>query len=143
MIRISDRVLDVGVQQSPEALHAALADTTFANHGYYGVMPRDIRLLLSEAAVATARQHRLTQTEPLALFVQMMVDMSPRFWCFEPFKTFLADPRRDEAARMAAIADDDMAPHWDAVLAHLEASEDWHLEHWDVSIDWPGKRVVI
>lgn len=141
MIRLSQKLLDAGVQADTRLLAEALAESSFGRHGYYGVMPRDLRLLLAEAGLRTARQHGVTATEPAALFVQAMVDMSPRFWAFEPFRAILADPRRDEHRKMEEITADAMAPYWDQVVAHLQAHEDWHLDHWDACIDWTVAKV--
>lgn len=141
MFKLTNQMLDLALQNEPAELYAAFADTTFARHGYYGVMPRQARLLLAEAAVATARRFGIVSVEPVALFVQAMVDMSPRFWVFEPFKTILADSTLPEDRKMNQIMADDMAAAWGTVTDHLVAMEDWHLEHWDIMVDWPSGKV--
>lgn len=121
MFKLTNQMLDLALQNEPAELYAAFADTTFARHGYYGVMPRQARLLLAEAAVATARRFGIVSVEPVALFVQAMVDMSPRFWVFEPFKTILADSTLPEDRKMNQIMADDMAAAWGTVTDHLVA----------------------
>ncbi|MEM1373653.1 MAG: hypothetical protein AAGF78_04630 [Pseudomonadota bacterium] len=136
MFRLKQEVFDIGIGLSPEVLASALADRTFGAHGYYGVMPRDLRLKLAEAGIRTAAGFAIHAPEPVTQFVQAMVEMSPRFWAFEPFKATLAETARSDAQRMGQIMSDGYAAHWGPVLDHLADHEDWHLEHWDRVIDW-------
>ncbi|MEJ6402405.1 hypothetical protein [Yoonia sp. 2307UL14-13] len=141
MFKLTNNMLDKGLAKEPTVLNEALADTTFAGHGYYGVMPRELRLLLAEAATTTAQQNTIFSPEPITQFVQAMVDMSPRFWCFEPFKDILANPRKTDAHKMTLIMSDEMVEAWEPMIAHLQANEDWHLEYWDLMIDWTTAEV--
>lgn len=99
-------------------------------------MPAGVRTLLAEAGVKEARAHGMTSTTGIIYFVRTMVDMTPRFLEFEPFKSILAQTDLPDTERMERIMSNAMMPHWDAVMNHLQNNDDWHVGYWDEHVDW-------
>jgi hypothetical protein len=134
--QISKNQIDALLAKNTAKLARGLADSAFAVHGYYAPMPPAVRTLLAEAGVKEARAHGMTSTTGIIYFVHTMVDMTPRFPEFEPFKTILAQTDLLDTERMERIMSDAMLPHWDAVMEHLQNNNDWHVGYWNEHVDW-------
>lgn len=127
---------DAIIASNPEALASELADSVFAGHGYYAPMPHRVRTLLARAAIREAGLYGIDTLSAIVEFVQAMVDMSPRFPAFQPFRDILTRSDLSAEEKTARILADETAPAWEAVTEHLEDNEDWHLNYWDEAIDW-------
>lgn len=143
MLTIREEQFDQMLVCDRKKLAEALADTSFARHGYYAPMPRDVRVLLASVAVAEARKHGMDTAQAIAGFVQAMVDMSPRFAEMAPFADLLVDSSVEPDRKIARLQSPEMAAAWDNVLADLQNNEDWHIDYWDEHIDWEKQEILI
>lgn len=133
--QISDEQIEALAAKDTGKLADGLADLFGPPNPAYGHLPKPVRSLMAEAAIAEAKSHGMVSLAGITSFVTVMADMTPRFAEFEPFRSILARQDIGDAERMDLIMSDDMAPHWQAVMDHLGANDEWHGAFWDERVD--------
>lgn len=136
MRQIKQSQIDALVVGNTADLAAELADSLFGAHGFYAPMPVEVRRRLAGAAIAEAKAHGIDTLTAIITFVQFMVEMSPRFPSYPPLRAILTQSGLSADEKMQRLQGNDMLPVWDALVAHLQTHEDWHLDYWDERIDW-------
>ena len=136
MLQIKQSQIDAMVVSNAAGLAAELADSLFGAHGFYAPMPVEVRRRLASAAIAEAQANGIDTLTAIVPFVQFMVEMSPRFPSYAPLRDILTQSGLSADEKIQRLQGDDMLPVWDALVAHLETHEDWHLDYWDERIDW-------
>lgn len=136
MFQFDDTQFDAVLIEDDAALAGVLADGPFRRHPYYADMPRVVRMLLADAAVRESKAKGMDTLRSIALFVEAMVEMTPRFHQFPPFDGVFRRGDLTGEQKIDLITADRSVDDWDAVLRHLERNDDWHTDYWDENVDW-------
>ncbi|WP_440981674.1 hypothetical protein [Shinella sumterensis] len=136
MLKFDQTQFDAAIINNPDRLASIAADELFAKNALYADMPYEVRLLLAEAALDEARRWGMNTVPSLLRFVELMVEMTPRFFEFSPFDTLLSRTDLSPDEKTQILMGDESLPHWRRVLKDVDDRNDWHVDYWDEKVDW-------
>ena len=136
MLKFDQTQFDAAIINDPDRLASIAADELFAKNALYADMPYEVRLLLAEAALDEARRWGMNTVPSLLRFVELMVEMTPRFFEFSPFDTLLSRTDLSPDEKTQILMSDESLPHWRRVLKDVDDRNDWHVDYWDEKVDW-------